>query len=321
MFLVGVLLVHGPREVAVVVGGGTAILLHAKRLLHGFAIRLGDADVRAIMQFALVSLVVLPVLPDRTFGPFPLNVLNPYKIWLMVVLVVGINLFGYMIYKFVGARAGIVLGGVLGGLISSTATTLTYARRSRVNPAESATSAAVVMIACTVLWARIMLLTAAVGGPLVWAVARPIGLLFAASVGVSVLLYLRRGREHQAMAEQHNPSNLRDGLVFGAIYALVLVGLAWFGSKMGAGGLFGMAAVSGLTDMDAVTLSTARFVKEQGLSAGDGARAVIIAAMANTVFKGVLASAAGSRAFALRLVPGLVVLMALGAGLAVVGGW
>lgn len=319
MFLVGCLLVTGPREVAVVVGGGTALLLHAKHLLHDFANKLGEQDVRAIMQFALVSLVVLPVLPDRTYGPFPLNVLNPYSIWLLVVLVVGINVAGYLIYKFLGARAGVVLGGVLGGLISSTATTLSFARRSRTNPEEGAASAAVVMIASTVLWVRIIVLTIVVGGPLIAELALPIGVMLMVSVAIASLMFMRASKEEIAMPEHHNPSNLRDALIFAGIFALVLVGMAWFQREYGSSGVYGMAAVSGLTDMDAITLSTARMARS-GESLDTAWHAILIAAMANTLFKAVLAGVVGSRQFMMRLLPGFGVIFAA-AAVVLMKGW
>jgi len=127
MYLVGVYIVMGPLPLAVALGAGVAVLLHLKPELSGVASRIGDADFRAIMSFVVVTLVVLPVLPDRTFGPF--DVLNPREVWLMVVLIVGIGLAGYLAYKLLGTRGGSLLSGALGGLISSTATTVSYARR------------------------------------------------------------------------------------------------------------------------------------------------------------------------------------------------
>jgi uncharacterized membrane protein (DUF4010 family) len=127
MFGLGAYIVEGYREVAIVVGGGIAVLLHFKGQLHGIAARLGE-DSKAIMQFALISMVVLPVLPNRTYGPYA--VLNPRQIWLMVVLIVGIGLGGYIVYKFFGRDAGLLMAGVLGGIISSTATTVSYSKRA-----------------------------------------------------------------------------------------------------------------------------------------------------------------------------------------------
>jgi uncharacterized membrane protein (DUF4010 family) len=129
MYGVGAWVVVGSMAVAAVLGGTVAVLLHLKEPLHRFMGRMGERDLRAIMQFVLIALVILPILPDRMFGPY--DVLNPHQIWWMVVLIVGLSLAGYVAFKLVGANAGAVLSGVLGGVISSTATTVTYSRRAK----------------------------------------------------------------------------------------------------------------------------------------------------------------------------------------------
>jgi uncharacterized membrane protein (DUF4010 family) len=148
MFAVGAYLVVGDRAVAIAIGGGAAVLLHFKGELHGIVARLGANDLKAIMQFALISLVILPVLPNRTYGPFA--VLNPRNIWWMVVLIVGISLGGYIVYKFLGQRAGIVLGGVLGGMVAGAATTVSYAKRAAAAPGVIGPAAIVITIASAV---------------------------------------------------------------------------------------------------------------------------------------------------------------------------
>src|SRR5690606_20228875 len=121
MYAIGALAVLGPTSVAVVLGGAVAMLLHLREELKGLVMRMSDQDVRAIMQFVLVWLVILPILPNRTFGPF--DVLNPHHIWLMVVLIVGLNLAGYAAFRALRARSGTAVVGILGGVVSSTATT------------------------------------------------------------------------------------------------------------------------------------------------------------------------------------------------------
>ncbi|MDP9198677.1 MAG: MgtC/SapB family protein [Pseudomonadota bacterium] len=111
LYGIGAYLVFGEMEVAVVLGGAIAVLLHYKDLLHAFAGRFGERDVTAFMQFVLITLVILPILPNEAYGPYA--VLNPFQIWLMVVLIVGISLVGYVAYKLFGAREGAVLGGLI----------------------------------------------------------------------------------------------------------------------------------------------------------------------------------------------------------------
>lgn len=159
MYGVGALVVIGPMPFAVVLAGAVAVLLHLREPLHRFVGRIGEEDLKAIMQFVLIALVILPVLPDQPMGPY--QVLNPYQIWWMVVLIVGLSLAGYVAFKLFGARAGAVLGGVLGGVISSTATTVTYARRSREDPESSRLAALIVMLASTVVYGRVLVEIAA----------------------------------------------------------------------------------------------------------------------------------------------------------------
>jgi len=154
MFGVGAYLVVGYREVAIAIGGGIAVLLHFKGQLHGIAARLGE-DSKSIMQFALISMVILPILPNRTYGPF--NVINPRQIWLMVVLVVGIGLGGYIVYKFFGAKAGLLLAGVLGGIISSTATTVSYSKRAAKQELAENAAARVILLASAVSCALVLI--------------------------------------------------------------------------------------------------------------------------------------------------------------------
>ena len=294
MYGIGAWLVVGPRMTeAIVLGGVVALLLHLKEPLHEFAGRMGEKDVRAIMQLVLIALVILPLLPDRTFGPY--GVLNPYQIWWMVVLIVGLSLLGYVAYKLFGARAGAALGGVLGGLISSTATTVSYARRSREEPETSRLAALVVVIASAVVFARVLVEIAAVAHGSFVDLAPPLAAMLgvmAALAGVAWWLSRRDGAEPP---EQENPAELKSALFFGLIYAVVLVAVAFARDRFGTAGLYTVAGISGLTDVDALTLSTARLVDSGRLVPGDGWRAILIAALANLVFKGGIVAFLGSR--------------------------
>lgn len=305
MFAVGAYVVVGPREVAVAIGAAVAILLHAKPVLHGIVAKLGDVDVRAIMQFALISLIILPVVPDRTFGPYA--VLNPHNIWLMVVLVVGISLGGFIAYKFVGGGAGILLSGVLGGLISSTATSVSYARRTAASPAHTGAATAVIMIASTVVYVRLLVEIGLTAPGFLSTAAGPLGVLGGVSAILSLVCWLRVRRHGDGLPVQTNPTELKSALVFAGVYAVVLVGVAAAKQHFGQSGLYTVAAISGLTDMDAITLSVSRMVNES--STGDigsgGAstawRAIVIAAMSNTVFKATMVGVLGGKALGRRV--------------------
>lgn len=285
MFVVGAMCWTGPMSVAVVAGAVTALLLHAKPLLHGIAQELGDKDVRAIMQFVLLAMVILPVLPDENYGPPPINVLNPRHIWLVVVLVVGISLSAYLLYRFLGSRAGMLIGGVLGGLISSTATSVSFARRARSSRAFTASAAAVIIIASTVVYLRVLAEIAVVAPSHFRAMAGPVVLLMAFSALLATLVWSAAKRGPKDWPEQENPTELRSALFFGLLYGVALVAAAWAKNEFGDRGLYVVAALSGLTHMDAITLTASRLAQAGLTDATTAWRAVIIGAMANQVFK------------------------------------
>jgi uncharacterized membrane protein (DUF4010 family) len=311
MFAVGAYLVIGDRAVAIAIGGGAAVLLHFKGELHGIVARLGANDLKAIMQFALISLVILPVLPNRTYGTF--DVLNPRNIWWMVVLIVGINLGGYIAYKFLGRRAGITLGGVLGGLISSTATTVSYAKRAAAAPGAIGPAAIVIMIASTVVFARLLLEIATVAPAFLPTAATWLTALLLLSAVSSFALWFRSDKNHEEMPEQENPSELKSALVFGLIYAVVLFVVAAVKELYGSRGLYAVAALSGLTDVDAITLSTAQLVNTGRLNADDGWKLIVVAAISNLIFKAGAVAALGPRKLFVRILPayGIVIVAGL----------
>lgn len=317
MFLVGGLAVLEFLPLAVVLGGVVAVLLHFKRPMHGLTRRLSDDEVRAVMRIVLIGLVILPALPDRTYGPY--DVLNPFRIWLMVVLIVGISVASYVLYRLVDARTGTLLGGVLGGLISSTATTASYARRAGETPSFGGAAAAVAMVASTVVFARIFVEVSAVAPALVAKIAAPLVAMAAVNVGLCAVGLTRIRDGSGGGADQEDPSELKAALVFGALYGAILFAVAAAQEHFGDAGLYAVATVSGLTDVDAITLSVATLANEGRVESGTAWRAILLAALANLVFKGGLAFALGGRAMARPLC--LLFLPSLAAGAAILLLW
>jgi uncharacterized membrane protein (DUF4010 family) len=310
MYGVGAWVVVGSMPVAIVLGGVVALLLHLREPLHEFAGRMGEKDIRAIMQFVLIALVILPVLPDETFGPY--GVLNPYQIWWMVVLIVGLSLLGYVAFKLFGAGKGTALAGVLGGLISSTATTVSYARRTKEDPGSSRLAALVVMIASAVVFARLLVEIAAVAFGRFLDLAPPIAVMLGLSVVLSAVVWFGGRKETAEPPEPENPAELKPAIAFGLLYAAILLAVAFARDRFGTAGLYAVAGLSGLTDMDAITLSTARLVNGGQLDAGAGWRAILIAAMSNLAFKAGIVAVLGSGRLVWRI--------ALLFGVAVAGG-
>ncbi|OHB73323.1 MAG: hypothetical protein A2V70_10015 [Planctomycetes bacterium RBG_13_63_9] len=294
MFLVGALLtVQDAMPVAIAVGGGVAVLLQLKPELHRVARKLGDEDLRAIMQFVLITCIILPVLPNQTYGP--LDVFNPRETWLMVALIVGMSLGGYIVYKFFGRDAGILLGGILGGVISSTATTVSYSRQARDHPPATHNAAIVILVASTIVYLRVLIEVAVVAPDFLRLAAAPVAVLMALTLVPALALWFRVRRQPAQMPNQENPTQLKSALVFGAMYALVLFALAAARRYVGDQGLFMVAGLSGLTDMDAITLSTARMSTQHAAVAAEGWRLIVVAALANLLFKAAVAGVVGGR--------------------------
>lgn len=318
MFAVGALLGHPeiPPVVSVAIGGGVAVLLQFKPEMHRFVERLGDTDVKAIMQFVLISFIILPILPNRNYGPPGLDVLNPFETWLMVALIVGMSLFGYIIYKFFGRNAGIMLGGFLGGAISSTATTVSYSRQAKGDPLGTRVASIVIMVASTVVFIRVLIEIAVVSPRFLAIAAPPISVLMALTLIPSLILWYRVRNEPSNMPEQSNPTQLKSAITFGILYAVVLFALAAAKQFVGTEGLMVVAALSGLTDMDAITLSTARMADSEPAIMAEGWRLIIVGALANLVFKAGMVAFLGDRRlfrrivalFALPLIGGIVLL-------------
>jgi uncharacterized membrane protein (DUF4010 family) len=311
LYGIGAYLVFGEMEVAVVLGAAIAVLLHYKDLLHAFAGRFGERDVTAFMQFVLITLVILPILPNEAYGPYA--VLNPFQIWLMVVLIVGISLVGYVAYKLFGAREGAVLGGLIGGLVSSTATTVSFARRTATKPGVAGLAALVVMIASGIVFVRVLAEVAVVAPVHFGRIAPPLGVMLVVAAATAVFLYFH-SRDHRAeMAEHGNPTDLRTAIIFGSLYAVVVFAVAWTNAEYGYRGLYLVALVSGLTDMDAITLSTSQLASQDRLDTHTAWRMILVASLANLVFKGVLVAILGSREL-LRLVAGAFGVMIVAGG-------
>ena len=307
MYAVGALLVVSPeaKVLAIVVGGGVAVLLQFKPELHQFAEKLGDADLRAIMQFVLITCIILPVLPQKAYDP--LQVLVPFEIWLMVVLIVGISLGGYIFYKYLGREAGILVGGILGGSISSTATTVSYSRQAREDPGSTRIAVIVILIASTVLYVRLLVEIAVVSREFLAAAARPLVILMLLTMIPSLVLWYRVRGESSQLPEQKNPTHLKSAIVFAVIYAAVLFGLAWAKKHTQGEAYYPLAILSGIADIDAINLSIARLAQTDHHIMTQGWRLIVVAAMSSMVFKGVLAGLLGSR----RLLAEIAVLYAI----------
>jgi len=276
----------------------TVLLLATKRPLEGLSQRIEGREIAAALQFGVITLIILPVLPNETFGP--LDVINPYTIWLMVVLIAGINFVGYILIKTLGARQGIGLAGLLGGLASSTALTLGFSRRSRVEPSFAPEFAFAIVVASAVMFARVLVEVFAVHPPVGRLLLLP--LCSAGGAGLlccAVLWFLRRNaRSAEACPGEHvsarNPFELWPavwfGLLFGCILFIARAGQVYFGTA----GIYVSSIVTGFADVDPIALSLSNLARAD-LDDMIAARGITLAALANTFVK-MLITLIGGRA-------------------------
>ncbi|MBN8442963.1 MAG: MgtC/SapB family protein [Dechloromonas sp.] len=306
----------GYAKLAVMLAVGTTVLLYFKAQLRGMATRLDARDWISILQFGVLSLVILPILPNEEFGPH--GALNPYQLWWMVVLISGVSLAGYAALQFAGPRYGTAFVGVFGGLASSTATTMVYARQAKSAPEMGSVAALVIILANLVMVLRVAVLAAVVAPAAIASLATALvpGLVLGA---LTILFYWRRLGNGGPLVRPAtgNPTELRTALGFGALYAVVLLCAAWLSDKVGNSGLYVLAVVSGLTDVDAIVLSTLRLFTLERLQLDATVVSVMLAMIANLVFKTTLSFALGGRSLGTQTLPGMaVVALGLGAGLA-----
>lgn len=284
VFFLGAINFHGYRVVAVALGVSMTVLLYFKAELEQFSQKLTPRDIRSMLQFAVLSAVILPLLPDRAFGPY--DVLNPFNVWLMVVLIAGISLAGYVAWRLTLERRGLMLAGVLGGVVSSTATTLVYARHVKEGTLAPAAALLVILLANATMLLRVWILVAILAPAALADATVVVGpAVLAALVGVLNSWRTAGAAPSDAGDGYRNPTNLLAALSFAAAYAIVLVLAAWAADRIGDRGVYGLALISGLTDVDAITLSSLRLLGSGTLQLQAALTAVALAVGSNLVVK------------------------------------
>ena len=285
-FFIGSLCAWDQVGVAGAVAVAAMLLLALKGWLHNLAKRIEPSDVEATLKFAIITLIILPLVPNTNFGPTGLEVINPYKTWLMVVLIAGLNFVGYILVKVVGREHGLGITGLLGGLVSSTAVTLSFSQRSRVEPGLAPVLALAILLAWTVMFFRVVVEVGIVNLSLAKDLALGMVIMGVVSLVICLLLWRRERITEKAEVESgHNPFELGDAIKFGALFAVVIffakVAQVYFGNT----GLYLAGALAGLTDVDAIALSMAHLAQQDPASSGPAARTIVIAVISNTMVK------------------------------------
>lgn len=318
VFALGALAGFGQLAVAGATGVVLTLLLGLKPELHHVVERMAHRELMAVLQLLLISVVLLPVLPDQGYGPF--QALNPYRIWWMVVLIAGLSFLGYLAMRLVGATRGVLLTGLLGGMASSTATAINLARFGRHAPADAQRLlAAGAVAAVATMYPRVLIVVAVVEPVMVPHLAAP--LLLAAVVALGGVAWRwRHGLEveESEKLQPRNPFELGVALQFGVLLALVMLLARALQAWAGDAGLYALAAASGLGDVDAITLSLAAMLGDGEIGARVAVIGAVIGAAANTVVKPALVAVVGAPRMALAMLPPLgAALLAAGAGLSV----
>ncbi len=317
VFLLGAVVHADEMLFAVVVAVFMVLLLSFKVSLHRFIGKLKMNELRAILQFVVISALVLPFLPEDRFGPY--EVWSLKEIWIMVILVSGISLVGYLLTKVMGGK-GTLVTGMVGGLVSSTAVTLSFAQKSsKFKEAGTRNYAISILAASTIMFPRLLLILAVVDLSLATKLALP--MLFFTLVGAVVSLILHRsGTETDDRPPLANPLNFQGALNFALIFAAVKLLVAYASDRFGETGTYVASVLSGLTNMDAITLSMSRLSNsEEGLQLA--ANAIILASVANTVMKYLIVVFIGSPALKRDVSIGFAALALAGAGWFVVDQW
>jgi uncharacterized membrane protein (DUF4010 family) len=300
---------------AVALGVTTTVLLSIKPQTQYFVKHLTKSDIIATLKFAVITAIVLPVLPNRTFGLPPFDIFNPLKIWLIVVFISAISFVGYVLIKVAGTRRGIGLTGLLGGLVSSTAVTLSFSQRSHNAPELSRNLGMAIIIAWSVMYARVFTIAAVLN----WELARILWIPTVVSIAVSLcwIAYLwlssRKGENGHDITFS-NPFELGPAIGFGLIFVVVLFVCKVAQVHYGNAGIYVSSLVSGLADVDAITLSMARLARGAvGVDVKVAMQAIVIATATNTILKGAIAVIGGTPGLRRAIIPATVVIAGAGA--------
>jgi uncharacterized membrane protein (DUF4010 family) len=288
----------------------TTVLLSLKAPLHQLAEKIQEAELYAVLKFGIVSVIVLPLLPDRAFGPF--NVVNPRVVWWMVVLISAVSMLGYTLMRFMGARQGIAVTGFLGGLASSTAVTAGLSQKARDAEAGLARYFALgIIIASTIMYFRVLFLAAVVAPGLAHQLALPLVVPGFLGAAIILVLWRKKAGEGEARLEVKNPMDLGQAMKFAALFAVVLFVATAAHHYFGSAGAYIASGLAGLTDVDAITVTMARLARDNVMAPSTAGASILLACAANTLVKGGIAFVAGGPALRKVTTPLFAILFAV----------
>lgn len=290
-FVLGALSGSGFEGEAVAAAVTTAALLGFKQELHHYLERLDRRELVATLQLLLIAAVALPLLPNQALGPW--NALNPRAIGFLVLLIAGISYIGYFTMKVLGTRAGLLATAVLGGLVSSTAVTISFSQMAQRRQGSVAVLGAGISLAAGTMAIRILLAVGFVNPALLTTLIVPISVLaIVPLVAAGAIAFGKTPTESSAPVELRNPIELGSALIYGVVFSVLFVLIRAIETNFGQAGIYVLSAISGITDVDAVSLSLAQATLKD-LPISVGAMGIMIAAMVNTLVKAAIATSIG----------------------------
>lgn len=290
-FSLGVMVALGHPAEALAVAVVATVLLSLKEEFQRFVKQITEQELAAFIKFFVLALLLLLLLPDQHFGPE--NILHYRELGWIIILVSSISFLGYLLLKFSGSQRSILVTALLGGLFSSTMISWVFAARSRQAPGLSRTLGAGILLSSSIMYIRVLLLTAVFNTGVTWQLLLPCLLMLALSL--LVVWYLTRDRKENIEPAQFplgNPLDIKNALFFGALYIAVSLFMYYSREWFGESGSYWSGAISGVADMDAITISTAKWSK-QSEALAYGANLVIVATLSNTIFKSAISIVRG----------------------------
>ena len=331
-FSLGVLVHMGHYVLSASITVIIMLMLYLKDYLEQMSGRVEREDILAVIKFAIITFVILPVFdpgfsillkdvtgPDlQLYGSYPalgdMPLFSPGNVWLMVVLISGIGFTGYIAIKILGSRKGIGLTGFLGGLVSSTATTITFAKRSTQDKNLSLSFSLAVLLACSTMFPRVLVEVAVVNSQLLKYLTVTMGTMAFAGFLVCFILWKITGKEKTDDVPLTNPFSIMPAVKFGLLYAVIVLMTRFISIVAGDSGVYIVSVLSGMTDVDAITLTMSNLSRQDPSKLQQAAVAVTLAAFSNTVMKGIMAYFIGAGNFRKGIATGFAVIIAAGIG-------
>ncbi len=311
VFILGSLVFWNFIILAAIIAVIITLFLSLKIQLHSFVGKISAEDLFATLKLAVITIIILPLLPDKTLGP--LDIINLRLIWYMVILVSGISFIGYILIKTTGKQKGTSITGLMGGLVSSTAVTYSLSRKSKIDSALSDNFAIGVILASTVMYIRVFIVISVLNFSLLSLVGLPLVLFTIIGVIVSFILNKRVQNNEQSEIDLKNPFELKSAIIFGGLFGVIIFAAKAAQVYLGTEGVYAASTLAGITSVDAIVLSLAKLAKDS-LSDHIAVQGILLALISNNIFKAIISYSLGDTIFRKKALLGLILITVVPVG-------